>query len=188
TITIGVVAGITSQLVGRIGPRIPMTLGPIIGAIGLIWVSFINVNANYFDIIGPMMTVAAGMGLTFVPLTLTAVSKVELKEAGLASALLNTTQQIGGSLGLSILVTISIAASKAKVASMGFHASTSFNPSNLSQLPIKARMVAYQVITSGYVAAFKVASYIALAAVLIALVVIRIKKEDLASNKIEISG
>ncbi len=187
TVTIGVVAGITSQLVGKIGPRIPMTLGPIVGSIGLVWISFINANANYFDIIGPMMTVAAGMGLTFVPLTLTAVSKVELKEAGLASALLNTTQQIGGSLGLSILVTISIATSKAKVASMGIPASVGFNPANLGQLPLKARMIAYEVITSGYVAAFKVASYIAMAAVVIVLVVIRIKKEDIAAKKIEIS-
>ena len=96
TIAIGGTANIISRLVGKIGTRRPMTIGPLMVTGGLLWLSFVGVDAAYLSVIGPLLLLAVGMGSTFVPLTLTVMSRVPRGEAGLASALLNTGQQIGG--------------------------------------------------------------------------------------------
>src|SRR6202035_5162709 len=57
-------------------------------------------------LLGPMMVTAAGLGMLFMPLTLVALSKVEDRDAGLASSLLNTGQQVGGAIGLAVLGTV----------------------------------------------------------------------------------
>jgi hypothetical protein len=81
-----------------------MTVGPLLAAVDLFWLSFIEADTDYWKVLLPTLFIAMGMGTSFVPLTLTAVSGVRRDEAGLASPLLNTGQQIGGSLGLAILV------------------------------------------------------------------------------------
>jgi len=108
-------ATVMSRLVGRIGPRLPMTIAPLGATAGLLWLSRLSVHTNYLSgILAPLMLIALSMGSLFVPLTLTAVRGVRREEAGLASALLNTGQQVGGSLGLAILVTVATAASSAQ--------------------------------------------------------------------------
>ncbi len=119
TIGIGGSANIISRLVGKIGPRRPMTVGPLMVASGLMWLSFVGVHAAYISIVGPLLLLAIGMGSTFVPLTLTVMSRVPRGEAGLASALLNTGQQIGGSLGLAVLVTVATSVTKSHLVSAG---------------------------------------------------------------------
>ena len=119
TIGIGGTANVISRLVGKIGPRRPMTVGPLLVTGGLLWLSFVGVHAAYISIIGPLMLLAIGMGSTFVPLTLTVMSRVPRGEAGLASALLNTGQQIGGSLGLAVLVTVATSVTRGRLASAG---------------------------------------------------------------------
>jgi MFS family permease len=90
----------------RLGPKRLMATGALLGTIGLAWLSQISVTSDYLTgILGPMLVFGLGMGLLFVPLTIVAVSGVEPHEAGAASSLLNVMQQVGGSLGLSILVT-----------------------------------------------------------------------------------
>jgi len=105
------------------------------------------------------------MGLSFVPLTLTAVSGVQPNEAGLASALLNTTQQVGGALGLAILSTISIDAFRSKLSGL----SASHGPLTRQAVNIAT--------THGYTTAFQVGAFIAFAGLLISAVVIRAPKE-----------
>ena len=102
------------------------------------------------------------MGLSFVPLTLTAVSGVPSDEAGLASALLNTAQQIGGSLGLAVLATVAIDATKSKLNSMAVASHGRLAPS--------AAAIAT---THGYTTAFEVGAAVAAVALVISLVVIR---------------
>jgi len=97
---------VVSRLVKRFGTRPFLTAGPLAVAGGLYWVSFVTRSSTYADIVGPLVLVGLGMGLSFVPLTLNAVSSVARHESGLASALLNTSQQVGGSLGLAALVTV----------------------------------------------------------------------------------
>ena len=98
------------------------------------------------------------MGSTFVPLTLTVMSRVPRGEAGLASALLNTGQQIGGSLGLAVLVTVATSVTRSHLASAGHAVS---------------RAQHALATTSGYDAAFRIGSLIAFVAFVLAVTVIR---------------
>jgi MFS family permease len=111
-VMIGVSAQFVARLVGRIGVRPPLLIGPAFASAGLFWVSRISVGSGYLDLLGPLVCVAIGMGLSFVPLTLTAVGGVAPNETGLASALLNSGQQVGSAVGLALLSTVSVAAFK----------------------------------------------------------------------------
>ena len=100
-------AGLAQQLVKRIGVRAVSVLGMAIAATGLFILSSASVGGSYLsDILPGLIPQSIGMGLTFVPITLIATTNVEAEDAGLASGLLNTSQQVGGSLGLAILSTL----------------------------------------------------------------------------------
>jgi hypothetical protein len=84
-----------------------MVVGAILAAAGLAWLTLTDVHSTYAgSVLGPMLVFSLGMGMEFVSLTLMALSDVPTPETGAASGLLNATQQVGGSLGLSILVTM----------------------------------------------------------------------------------
>ncbi|HWM63210.1 MAG TPA: MFS transporter [Solirubrobacterales bacterium] len=100
-------AGIASQLVTKLGYKPVLAAGLMFIVIGLVWFSRVSVGGGFTtDILGPSLFAAAGLGFAFVTTTIAAVSGVEEKEAGLASGLINTSQQIGGALGLAVLSTI----------------------------------------------------------------------------------
>jgi EmrB/QacA subfamily drug resistance transporter len=103
--------GITSQVVARtlpkMGPKFHMLLGTSLLTTSLLWLSTVDAHSQYGTKLLPgMLMLAVAMGNLFVPLTLTAVSKVQATDAGLASALLNVGQQVGGALGLSVMTTV----------------------------------------------------------------------------------
>ncbi|HEY5112070.1 MAG TPA: MFS transporter [Acidimicrobiales bacterium] len=153
-----VAATLVSRFIGRVGIRIPLLVGPAFATIGMLWMSRITVTSSYLDVLGPLIIIALGMGFTFVPITLTAVSGVRPHEAGLASALLNTMQQVGGALGLAVLATVAIDASNSKLASL--HQTTT--------LALKIAT------THGYTTAFMVSAGIAFLGLLISIVFIRV--------------
>ena len=94
-----VIAQVTSRLLSKVGPRWLIAAGGGIVAIALLWLSRISVHSTYLGTLLPaMIVIAVGLGLVFVPITLTAVAGVERTDAGIASAMLNVTQQIGGTL------------------------------------------------------------------------------------------
>jgi EmrB/QacA subfamily drug resistance transporter len=102
-------AGIASQLVTKLGYKPVLAAGLMFIVIGLLWFSRVSVGGSFTaDILGPSLFAAAGLGFAFVTTTIAAVSGVEENEAGLASGLINTSQQIGGALGLAVLSTIAI--------------------------------------------------------------------------------
>jgi predicted MFS family arabinose efflux permease len=158
TIAIAAAAGAASVLVGKIGIRVPLLIGPAAAVIGLLWLTRLTPSSGYADVIGPLIIVALGLGFAFVPLTLTAVSGVRPEETGLASALLNTSQQIGGALGLAVLATIAITATKNQLS--GLHG------------PPTQQAVA-SATTHGYTTAFAVGAGVALLGFIISLLVIR---------------
>ena len=160
-----VAAGLTSRFVGKTGIRLPLIVGPAMTVVGMLWISRITPTSSYLEILGPLVIIALGMGFVFVPLTLTAVSGVEANEAGLASALLNTMQQVGGALGLAVLATIAIDASNAKLHSLH---SSSTAASNIAT-------------THGYTTAFLVSAAVALASLLVSVLVIRVSPEENAA-------
>jgi len=106
-LTIIVSAGIASQLVTRIGFKPVMVAGMAFVAAGLLWFSQVSPGGGYVqDVLGPSLLAAVGLGFSFVTTTIAAVSGVDEHESGLASGLINTSQQVGGALGLAVLATI----------------------------------------------------------------------------------
>jgi Na+/melibiose symporter-like transporter len=102
-----VAAGIASQLLPRVGPRVIMSAGGVLGTAAMIWLTRLDLNSNYVvDIMPAFIAMSIGMGLMFVPLSSVALSGVANHDAGVASAMVNTTQQVGGSLGTALLNTI----------------------------------------------------------------------------------
>jgi predicted MFS family arabinose efflux permease len=97
-------AGLISPLLPKIGPRIVMTYGSVVSAGALFWLADLKLDSSYPAMIMPSMLIMAhGMGCVFVPLANTALTGVADHDAGVASAMVNTTQQIGGSLGVALL-------------------------------------------------------------------------------------
>ncbi|MFF2860973.1 MFS transporter [Streptomyces rubiginosohelvolus] len=181
---IAVSAGLTSQLLPRWGPKPFMVVGALLAAVGLGWLTLTDVHSSYLgSILGPMLVFGFGMGMQFVSLTLMAVSGVAPKEAGAASGILNATQQVGGSLGLSILVTTFGTASRneAKVQEPSFR-----EEATRAQLEEAGRTGQLpppwgdEVLTSGVSSAFVVAACFAVLAALVALFVIQVRPDDLA--------
>jgi predicted MFS family arabinose efflux permease len=100
-------AGIASQLVTKIGYKPVLAAGMLMIVAGLLWFSRVSVGGSFLtDILGPSLFAAGGLGFAFVTTTIAAVSGVEEDEAGLASGLINTSQQVGGALGLAVLSSI----------------------------------------------------------------------------------
>jgi EmrB/QacA subfamily drug resistance transporter len=108
-LTIIVAAGSASQLVTKVGFKPVLAAGMTFIAAGLIWFSQVSAGGSFAsDILGPSLLAAIGLGFAFVPTTIAAVAGVPERESGLASGLINTSQQVGGALGLAILSAISI--------------------------------------------------------------------------------
>ncbi|HEY7122187.1 MAG TPA: MFS transporter [Solirubrobacterales bacterium] len=106
-VTIIVAAGVGGQLVTRFGFKPILASGMVFVAVGLLWFTQISVGGGLVsDILGPSLLAAAGLGFGFVTSTIAAVAGVQEREQGLASGLINTSQQIGGALGLAVLSTI----------------------------------------------------------------------------------
>ena len=107
--TFGIVIGAAAAqpLISRIGIRATTAIGLTLGTIGLALFTQVTTHGAYFSEVFPWIAVMSiGMGLTFVPLTLLATTNVANQDAGLASGIFNTSQQIGGALGLAVLSTL----------------------------------------------------------------------------------
>jgi EmrB/QacA subfamily drug resistance transporter len=106
-LTIILAAGLGGQLVTRFGFKPILAAGMAFVSVGLLWFSQVSVGGGFLtDILGPSLLAAIGLGFGFVTSTIAAVSGVQEHEQGLASGLINTSQQIGGALGLAVLSTI----------------------------------------------------------------------------------
>lgn len=184
---IAVGAGLASQLLPKYGPKPFMVTGAILAAAGLAWLTLTDVHSTYAgSILGPILVFSLGMGMEFVSLTLMALSNVPVHETGAASGLLNATQQVGGSLGLSILVTMFGTASNNEADKQ--------IPAFLSQATPAERLRfertgqlpspwADEILASGVSAAFIVAAIFTGIAAVIALLVIQVRPSDLERLK-----
>jgi MFS family permease len=108
-------SGIVSQILPRVGAKPLIVAGTSLMTVGLFWFSTVNSHTGYWQALFPaMVVIASGMASIFVPLTVVAVTKVSPTDTGLASALLNVGQQIGGSIGLGVLATVFASASRSE--------------------------------------------------------------------------
>ena len=115
-----VAAGMATPLVPKVGPRVVMTAGLLIGGAGLLWLTQIGVHTSYWTHLLPQQIVMSiGMGLAFPALSSTALTNVRPEDAGVASSLLGSAEQVGASLGAALLNTIAATATASYIASHG---------------------------------------------------------------------
>ncbi|MGW8885734.1 MFS transporter [Streptomyces sp. NPDC055749] len=183
TVAIITGAGLSQRLLPVLGPKPFMVTGSTITGLGLFWQTLISPDSSYVSgVLGPMLLFGFGMGLNFVTLTLTAVSGVEPHEAGAASSLLNASQQVGGSLGLSILVTVFGTASRneaEKQIPLFMAQATPEQQAEFARTQELPAPWADEVLTQGISTAFTAGVAMAAVALLTAMLVIRVRKSDL---------
>jgi EmrB/QacA subfamily drug resistance transporter len=183
-------AGASTQLVPRIGARPLLIAGSGIAAGGVFWLSRINEHSTYLGgLLGPILVTAAGFGLLFMPATLISLSKVDDRDAGVASSLVNTGQQVGGSIGLAILGTVAWtvvadtarnAAEHAKAAAAAAaRAGHPLHPT-AAQLAQAKTAITDHALATGFSRGFVVSAGIMVISLVVALVMIHVTREDLA--------
>ena len=165
-------AALAGKLMTWTGPRLLMVGGLALGATGLLLFAQLGVHSGFWSQVVPAEVVTSlGFGLAFVPLTSTALVGVRPSDAGVASALVNTTQQVGNALGVALLNTIAATATAGYVASHGSSA--------------VARAVG---LVHGYSIAFYVgAVFLALGAV-VSVLLVRVRRQDVAGGGGETLG
>ena len=157
TAAIALGATISGRVAPRVGPRAVLLAGSALAAVGLFWLSFLRPDSTYWNgVLGGGILCTFGTGLAFTPVALLAMQGVRHHEAGLASGLVNTSRQIGASVGLAVLSTVA-ADRVSSVLAGAPHTST----------------IARDALTLGYARGFQVAAVIALAGGLCALIVPR---------------
>jgi len=158
-------AGIASQLMPRVGPRWVTTGGFALAVVGMLMLLRLTPSSAYVgDILPSLILVSLGMGLIFVPLSAVSLYAVGDRDAGVASAVLNTSQQIGGSVGVAFLNTIAASATAAYIIA------------NQLQAPTPDALVA------GFHRGFIWAAGILLFAGVIWVVLVTMTKKDMAAN------
>jgi EmrB/QacA subfamily drug resistance transporter len=146
-------ANVAAALVNRVGVRPLIASGMALLALGMILFAQVEVGGSYAaDLLPGFLIIALGMALCFVPISIAALAGVRQAEAGIASGLINTTQQVGGAVGIALLSTLAISRTEDQVASG-------------AAVP--------EALTSGFQLAFWVGAGIALAGVVAALALIR---------------
>jgi predicted MFS family arabinose efflux permease len=193
-----VAAGLASSLVNRVDPRWLAGTGTLMAAIALFGFSRLpydtsfpatEVTGNYVtDILPFIVLMSLGMGMTFVPLTLTAVHHVRAADSGIGSGVLNTMQQVGGALGLATLATVAthvwsgtgerLAAAAEKAAALAPGGQT---PSP-EQVQAMQQVAQNQVFTDGATTAFLFGTGMMLVASLVVWLFLDVKHDELATD------
>jgi EmrB/QacA subfamily drug resistance transporter len=183
--TIMIASAVASQFVARIGARPLAITGSALAAGGMLWLSQVTEHSTYVGgLLGPMMIVGFGMGLIFVPMSLVALAGVPNNDAGVASSLLNTGQQVGGSIGLALLGTVAwsaVASSLRSAATAAAHAPAAATAHLTKAQEVAAQTaVGHHALAYGFSRGYLVSALVALLALVIAVLMIRIKREELA--------
>jgi Major Facilitator Superfamily len=179
--TIVAVSTVVSRLVRRTGTRPLLFAGAALMAGGMYWLSRISADAAYpGGLLGHMVVTAAGMGMMFVPLSLTVINRVRPEDSGLASSLLSTCQQAGGAVGLAALGTVAWTTVAASLRYQADQASLAGEPGHpLAGMPV--RTAAYHhALADGFSRGFLTAAAIAAGSLVVQVVAIRIRRTDLA--------
>lgn len=167
TLFIAISAGYISKKIAQVSPKTILVAAPLLTAAGLFYFSRLPLDGDYLtDLLPGIALMATGMGATFVALTLVATSGVSAKDSGLASGLLNTSQQIGGAIGLAILTTVSTTRTNNLLAASGN------DPLSVAHAYV-----------SGFRSAFVIAGLLAVLSAVIAL--IGLKNKKLTKSEIE---
>src|SRR3954471_2226735 len=193
-------AGISSNLINRMDPRILAGVGTLMASVALFGFSRlpndtslppVESSSNYWTGLLPyILMMSVGMGLVFVPLTLTAVHHLRAEDTGIGSGVLNTMQQVGGALGLSLLGTVATQTINDRVHILGDAAAkaAAAGGPQLSEAQQKAAQVVagHQVFTEGATAAFLLAAGLMIIASVVTWVFLNVKHQELATDGPEV--
>jgi EmrB/QacA subfamily drug resistance transporter len=161
-------AGVASQLLPKVGPKPLMVPGLVFAGIGLLMLTRITPETGYATHVLPsLLIMSSGMALVFIPLTSTSLHGVSGRDTGVASAMVNTSQQIGGSLGVALLNTIAATAT------------TSYAAANTEL----GKMVQPFAVTHGFTVAFKVSAALLFAGALVLFFFINVGKDSLVETE-----
>lgn len=189
TIAIALTAGIASKMLPTVGPKRFMIAGGILAAVGLGWLAQIEESSGYLDgLLLPMLLFGLGMGFIFVPITVVALTGVAHYESGAGSSLLNVMQMVGGSLGLSILVTVFGTASRNEFEKQfpQFVATAHPTDQQLAQVQQTGQLPdpwGSHVLAHGISSAFQLAAVLAVIALIVTIVTIRAKPSDFDTSE-----
>jgi predicted MFS family arabinose efflux permease len=169
-----VTSAAASQLISRTSALPMLAAGGVIATGGMFWLSRVSEHSTYAGgILGPMIVTAFGLGFVFVPMNLTALVKVDEHIAGVASSLLNTGQQVGGSIGLAVLGTVAWSTFASSLRSQHIAAGRSGQHLSLPAMTDHALAV-------GFSRGLLVAAGIMLLTLIITMATIRVRRTDLA--------
>jgi EmrB/QacA subfamily drug resistance transporter len=181
---ITVVSTVASRQINRVGARPLVLAGATLAAGGMYWLSRISIHTSYSGgLLGPMLVIAAGLGMLFVPLSLTVINQIRPQDSGLASSLLSTGQQVGGAIGLAALGTLAWTTVAGSVRSHAARVPVAGHPGHsLASLHVQV-LNYHQALATGFSRGFLAASAIAAASVLVAAATIRIRRAGPASTQ-----
>jgi len=180
-----VATGVASQLVSRVGARPLMIAGSAAATGGMFWLSRVTEHSNYVSgLLGPTLVTAAGLGLIFAPLLLVSLIKVADKDTGVASSLVNVGQQVGGAVGLAVLGTVAWSAVANSLRSQAAAAATAAKHATVhlstAQQAVAQKAATNHALAHGFSQGYIVSAGIMALALIITLVAIRVKREDLS--------
>jgi EmrB/QacA subfamily drug resistance transporter len=180
-----VMSGIVSRLITRTGARPLMLTGSAVAAGGMFWFGQLTAHSSYLGgILGPMLVTSVGLGMMFVPLSLVALNRVRGEDSGIASSLLNTGQQVGGAIGLAALGTVTWTAVansvKHQAAAAAAAAARAGHPVPSGKGGAVPAAMLHQALATGISRGFLVAAGIAVLALLVVAVTIRVRRSDLS--------
>ena len=180
-----VASGVASQLVSRIGALPLMIAGGAAGTGGMFWLSRVTEHSHYVSgLLGPTLVVALGLGLIFAPLLLVSLIKVADNDTGVASSLVNVGQQVGGAVGLAVLGTVAWSAVANSLRSQAAAAATAVKHATVhlsaAQQAAAAKAATNHALAHGFSQGYIVSAGIMLLGLVITLVLIRVKREDLS--------
>ncbi|GGM14375.1 MFS transporter [Dactylosporangium sucinum] len=165
----GIVAAaiVASRLLPRVGPKVLMATGALLATASMVWLTQLDLDSSYaVHILPSFVAMSFGMGLVFVPLSSVALSGIANHDAGVASAMVNTTQQVGGSLGTALLNTIFTTAVTGYLTDHG-------------AAPLQQAQAAIH----GYNVAFTASAILLAVAALVVVVMIRNTKSDASTQE-----
>ena len=172
SVGVGISAGIASQALPRFGPRYVSFIGLIMATAGMLLLTQLEPTSAYVsDILPALMVLSLGMGLVFVPISATALFGVGNHDAGVASAVLNTAQQIGGALGTAFLNTIAVTATANYFVDNMIDPA---DPANAGAMPVA--------LTDGFTTAFTWSAGFMILGALIWVFMINANKDTLGAN------
>jgi len=163
-------AGASSQLLPRVGPKPLLIPGLIAGSVGLLLLTRVTPQTSYAThVLIPMLIISVGMAFVFIPVSSTALHAISHHDAGVASAMINTSQQVGGSLGTALLNTVAVTTSAAY----------------LTAHEALGRAATPAALTEGYTRAFAVGAGFLFTAAVVALFMLKVGKEAVLEDDVQ---